>query len=137
MSASDHIQPYQMKLFMTAGELFHIPSSDSTDFQSLAEDDVLQEKKRRESERGYADQSRVPRSKNSSEKTLKESIAEEGVKKPVELAFLPKRVVENIGTRVVLANGNHRVVTAHDIDPNMYVPIEYNSSVADFYDRRV
>lgn len=141
MSASDHIQPYQMKLFMTAGELFGIPSSDSSGFHSLANDAGLQNRKRYEAERGYAHESRIPLRQDSAEfneKTLKQSIAEEGVKSPVELHFIPKSLTKKRGdgTRVMLANGNHRVVAAHDIDPNMYVPIEYHSAVADAYDKR-
>lgn len=62
---------------------------------------------------------------------LSQSIEREGVKTPVPLAhnheFYP---------RDVLADGHHRIAVAHDIDPDMLVPVQHFEHHNDYWSSR-
>lgn len=52
--------------------------------------------------------------------TLMSSIKRQGIQNPVKLRFSDR------DKTWVITDGQHRVVAAHDINPDMYVPVEYN-----------
>lgn len=104
MSAADHVSPYQMKLFMQAKELMNIPAADNGFMPMSTDLDGITEHKLAES--------RGP---------LYDSIKEEGVLTPVSL-------VSPSWKNEILMNGHHRVVSAHHINPEMYIPVEYKDT---------
>ena len=56
------------------------------------------------------------------EDSLYEAIEKHGVLEPVEIAYSDKH------DKQMLTNGHHRTVSAHSINPNMFVPIEYDNN---------
>jgi hypothetical protein len=121
MSASDHIQPYQMKLFMQAKELMEMPAGDFGGIPMAHHGG--KNRKVREAKQGVEGYSRQPAKEG--EQTLYDSIKEKGVQKPVTL--YATNVRDNAGRKWIeeLMDGHHRVATANDIDPESYVPVEY------------
>lgn len=68
------------------------------------------------------------------EPSLHESISKEGVHEPVDLAnndWTHGRT-GNVVKRGTLMNGHHRVAAAHDIDPNMEVPVNWRHNDGQF-----
>lgn len=116
MAASEHIQPYQLRLYMTADELMNIRAHDSSKGTSLKDDPEMYQYKLAESK-----PSRRPRAAQN--ESLYESIAREGVKTPVRIWAY--RINKNSGWNELLVNGHHRVASANDIDPQMWIPVEY------------
>lgn len=127
MSAKDHIQPYQMKLFYDAHDLMNMRAGDDEEWDQydtlspynqprMLKDnpELVQEKRTESKEQSYFDDD----TNTFSEGSLEQSIRNEGVKHPVSIAFLPTN-------EPVIWNGHHRIVVAHDIDPDMYVPHTY------------
>lgn len=115
MSASDHLHPQQLRLFMQADELMDLPAGDSRYFGwSMNDDEGLRDRKIMESQE--------PRYRESPHKTisLEDSIRQEGVLDPVELEFTSPR------GGPMLSNGHHRVAVAHKINPKSWVPVEYD-----------
>ena len=115
MAASNYLNNAQLQMFMPAKKLYNqVPSIDA-DLEPLAKNDEIADMKRSENQKDENDMwENAP-----GYPKLKESIKKEGIKAPVQLA---------IGSRILkplLADGNHRVVAAHDIDPNMEVPVTY------------
>jgi hypothetical protein len=132
MSASEHISPYQYKLFMTAGELMNVKAGDSPGMQSLTEASDLRKRKLSESKRGTAEESFIHSKEG--EETLYESIKKEGVRNPVTLTV--NKEWGQVGDPSIgrwapvnwnetLLNGHHRVVSANDINPNTFIPVRY------------
>lgn len=137
MSASNHLHP---KLFMTAKELMETtPGYDNEDwsqpigtanvdpefkeFGHLTEThtmDKVADIKRAENNAPH-DESMFGTDANTNEgETLMNSIKRQGIVQPVRLKF------SNKDKTWVITDGQHRTVAAHDIDPNMYVPIDYD-----------
>ena len=138
MAASEHLNP---KLFMTAKELmdttagydaedWSVPFSKSKinpSFQGYShvlathEMESLPDIKRAENavphDEGMfgTDYSTI----NEGE-TLTNSIKRQGVKNPVNLSF------SKDSNRWVMMDGQHRAVAAHDVNPDMYIPLSYN-----------
>lgn len=124
MPASDHLQPYQLKLFMTAGELMNIPSADAG-FDSLAQNDHMRNRKMSEAKMGWDDYRNnhfLGWKPDADDSNLYESIKKKGIQKPVEL-YLDSDSGQYVPT---INDGNHRTTVANDINPNMYVPIQYS-----------
>jgi hypothetical protein len=120
MPAKDHVNPQQLKLFYTAGELMDMQSREARR-GTLNADHELRERKLAESKSGehvFRRGTAVRTVKY--EKPIYEDIKESGVRKPVTLE-IPLGIYNDI--RIV--NGNHRIVSANDIDPDMWVPHEY------------
>ncbi|NBX50731.1 hypothetical protein EBT25_12520 [bacterium] len=117
MSASDHIQPYQMKLFMQAKELMGMPAGDLQG--SPLAGSYLASKKLRESKEGSATGTRL--GVLGDQPTLYDDIKKRGVQSPVTLEMYPGDTSWN----VQIMDGHHRVATANDIDPNMHIPVQY------------
>ena len=137
MPAYKHLQP---KLFMTAGELMNTtPGYDNEDwsqpigtgnvdpefkeFGHLTEThtmDKVADIKRAENNAPH-DEGMFGTDETTGEgETLMSSIKRQGIVNPILLRFSKR------DNTFVITNGQHRVVAAHDIDPNMYVPLEYN-----------
>lgn len=123
MSASNHVNPYQMKLFYDAEDLMNMRSNDTEwdEYEPLSEHNQplpmsaqpsLVKKKNEESDESeYWNDDTDDYSPGS----LRNSIATEGVKTPVRVTFLPTG-------EPILMNGHHRTVVAHTINPHMVVP---------------
>ena len=56
---------------------------------------------------------------------LYDSIKANGVSKPVYLSDRGKFASADLGPGFAVGDGHHRIASAHDIDPNMLVPVEY------------
>lgn len=97
-----------MKLFMQAKELMNIRAGDTPDWDSLANTRHMYDRKLRESK----------------ETPLYNSIKEQGVQKPVLITAMHND--DETGWDELIDDGHHRAVSAHDINPEMYVPIEYS-----------
>jgi hypothetical protein len=137
MAASDHLHP---KLFMTAKELMDTtPGYDNEDwskpigsgtidpefqdFGHLTETHTMTKVadiKRAENNAPH-DEGMFGTDKNTDEgESLMDSIKRQGIVNPVKLRFSSR------DKTFVLTDGQHRTVAANDIDPNMYVPLEYD-----------
>jgi len=76
----------------------------------MYEDQELADEKLGESLHGSSD---------GSDSSLYQSIQKEGVVNPVEISGTDG------GSALFLEDGNHRVVAAHDINPDMEIPVTY------------
>lgn len=122
--ASDHIQPFQMKLFMQAKELMDTPSDEAWG-KTLNDAHDLREAKLDEANMDwdeYDDVHGLIFNPLPGEENLRDSIAKRGVRNPVKVRLHKDDVW---GWTPRLTNGNHRVVAAHDVDPEMYIPVSY------------
>lgn len=105
MAAKHHLNPKQLKLFMTARELMDMPAGDDLEeWRPMSQNENLFREKLGES---ISD-------------SLFQSIKEEGVKEPVTLDFFSR---EHDNT--VISDGHHRVASAFTANPDMIIPIEY------------
>lgn len=121
MSASEHINPRQLKLFYTARELMDLPALDTQYGESLRDDVATHDFKLNEARTGDEDFAHSNPAK-SGELTLLQSISVKGVKEPVELTLYRDEDLP------VLSNGHHRVVAAHHINPDMFIIPKYRST---------
>jgi hypothetical protein len=105
MSASNHLNPKQLKLFMTARELMEMPAGDDTEqWSPMAQNEDLYHEKLGESMDAH----------------LHESIKYKGVQEPVNIEFFSRQHDDT-----VISDGHHRIAAAHSINPDMIIPIEY------------
>jgi len=114
MAAQEHLSG-QLSMFIPARELMDYTAGHTEGFGDkyllLSESpgvirEKLQESKEKSSSGRYG-----------SKDSLHDSIRKEGVKYPIAL-----RIRKN---GVQINDGHHRVVSAHDINPNMEVPVRY------------
>jgi len=120
MAASKHINPNQLKLFMTAGELMNHPAGDSRDYVPMSQNPVVHERKLEEGMKGDARSTHgLFRPGEETGETLHDSIKRVGVKKPVELHL---QRGEDMPT---ITDGHHRVAVANHLNPDMFVSIMY------------
>lgn len=121
MSASQHLHPYQLSLFVQAKDLMDTKAGDFGGTPMSQRRDAYERKLRESSERKATP---THDSRNEMEPTLLESIKEHGVQKPVELDVF--RGVSNPNEwQEWLFNGHHRVASAHSINPDMWLPVTY------------
>lgn len=126
MAASDALHPYQMRMFMQAKELMNITSghtdlSAPRQYAPMSESPNLYAQKLAESKTGSAPSTFFKKKKG--KESLHDSIKREGVTSPVHL-----KVFENInkdGWEEQINDGHHRVASANDINPEMYIPVRY------------
>ena len=115
MAAHEHLQ---LSLFLPARELMNYPAAgtetSSSGYLPMAESPNLRAQKLRESKEGHP--------YGGYKDSLYDNIKKEGVKTPVHLRLV------NYGGGVRVWDGDHRIATAHDIDPNMEVPVRYSVS---------
>jgi len=111
MAASDHVNPQQLRMFMTARELYNTHSIDvplhpearfGGHWKTM---DAMWKTKRKEN-----------RTNN-----VPEAIAKHGVHMPVTLAHGDR----DFGGATVIEHGHHRIEAAYRHDPEMYLPVEH------------
>ena len=137
MSASNHLHP---KLFATARELMETtPGYDSADWSkpigSANIDPEFQEMSHLTETHRMEKVADIKRAENNAPhdenmfgtdehtnegESLINSIKRQGIVNPIMLRFSRK------DQTFVVSNGQHRVVAANDINPDMYVPLEYD-----------
>ena len=122
MAASDHLQNHQLSMFLPARELMNYTAGDvenfSGDYMPLSQSPHVRSRKLAESKE-YAGWDAKPKQKES----LYDNIKKRGVSSPVELK-LPRK--NGLSPNIQIWDGNHRVVAANDIDPNMEIPVRYS-----------
>lgn len=105
MAAKHHLNPKQLKLFMTARELMDMPAGDDLEeWRPMSQNKDLFYEKLGES----------------MDSDLSESIKKEGVKEPVTLEFFSRKHHDT-----VISDGHHRIASAFSANPDMIIPIEY------------
>jgi uncharacterized protein (DUF1015 family) len=105
MSASKHLNPKQLKLFMTARELMDMPAGDDLEeWRPMSQNEDLYHEKLGES----------------MDNSLYKSIKSKGVQEPVNIEFFSRQHDDT-----VISDGHHRIAAAHSINPDMIIPIEY------------
>lgn len=122
MSASDHLHPYQMKLFMTARELMGMTAGHTeigaNDYRPFVDSPSLRATKLAEAKSGSASSTFFPKKRGKD--SLYDSIKKEGVTSPVSIW-----AYKDDGWKEIINNGHHRIAAAYDINPEMYIPVEY------------
>lgn len=136
MSAAEHLQPYQMRLFYTARELVEdYPSGDALGSALIESPDVFEEKLS-ESKKGKAYDSRTDVDEPGDE-TLYQDIQRRGVASPIMMVH-PRGVVGrglSMGLVVsperkhkpFIGDGHHRLAALYDINPDSYVIPDYRN----------
>jgi hypothetical protein len=118
MAAQEHLSG-QLSMFVPARELMGYTAGHTEGYGDkylfLSESPGLIKEKLQESKSGSSSGSYLPKKKG--QESLYDSIKKEGVKSPISL-----RVRKN---GVQISDGHHRVVAAHDINPDMEVPVRY------------
>ena len=114
MSAQEHLSG-QLSMFVPARELMTYTAGHTEswhpDYLPMNESTEVYKNKLQESKEGLHD--------GASSYNLYDSIKKEGVKNPVSLR------IRKIKKDTQIWDGHHRVVSAHDIDPNMEIPVRY------------
>lgn len=118
MAAQEHLSG-QLSMFVPARELMGYTAGHTEGYGNkylfLSESPGLIKEKLQESKSGGSSLAYLP--KKQGQESLYDSIKKEGVRSPIAL-----RVHKN---GVQINDGHHRIVAAHDIDPNMEVPVRY------------
>ena len=119
--AKEHLRGEQLEMFMPAHRLMDIESGDTAvtsegDQQSLNEDYNMYETKLNEAKSGHIRDARVE--SDNPKFTLYSSIKKHGITNPVSIGW-------TYDGRHTIWDGNHRVASAYDIDPNTEVPVTY------------
>ena len=116
MSASDHLQPMQLQMFMPAGKLKGLPEPYDAVQAYQGNTGFMWDVKRGEASKpGSEENTWHPTGSGTS---LRDSIAANGVKEAVNL-------YHGVGKDPHLRQGHHRVATAADLDPTMEVPVRH------------
>jgi hypothetical protein len=106
MPANDHLQPEQLKMFMSANEIMGSHKPNPADFEDDASDEEGWERK----------------SAEAMESGVYESIEREGVRDPVNLyTKYPDKTTPKREQRI--GNGHHRVAVMNDLDPDELMPV--------------
>ena len=118
MVTYNYLNGEQLAMFIPARELMNYTAGDAEttglDYRPMSESPNVRARKLRESKEGYP--------YGGYKDNLYENIKKEGVKHPVQIRLHSKR--RGGGTQIW--DGQHRLVSAHDIDPNMEVPVHYS-----------
>ena len=111
---------------MTADELMDLPAGDDSAKRSLRQisktkdhEENLYDDKLEGSLHGSAFGHASDFEAKEGEDSLYEAIQKHGVLEPVEIAYSDKH------DKQMLTDGHHRTVSAHSINPNMFVPVTY------------
>ena len=118
MAAQEHLSG-QLSMFIPARELMnytagHTEGYDDKYLLLSKSPGIIKQKLEESKEKSASGRYFVEEGKDS----LHDSIKKEGVHSPVSLRIRKKDVQIN--------DGHHRLVAAHDIDPNMEVPVRYS-----------
>jgi hypothetical protein len=117
MSASDNLNPNQLAMFMPAHKLYNMPSLDAaaTGFDVEA---MRHEKRIDNRDEG-----------------MRHSLIKEGVRNPIQIAHATEEPQDwdwyMNGHQSAIANGNHRVIGAYDLNPDMEIPVIHHDNVDD------
>ena len=118
MAAQEHLSG-QLSMFIPARELMNYTAGHTEGYGDkyllLSESPGVIKEKLQESKSGAAAGAYLP--KKTGQESLYDSIKKEGVRSPIAL-----RVRKN---GVQINDGHHRIASAHDIDPNMEIPVRY------------
>lgn len=114
MAAKKHINPNQLKLFMTAQELMDHFEPNPGDVEDHASPQAMWNTKLAESK----------------ENKLHEDIENIGVRIPVTITDSPQEGSK----KPIIRGGHHRLAAAYDINPKMEIPVNYGDSIADAWD---
>jgi hypothetical protein len=102
VAAKDHLHGEQLSMFLPARVLVNeVSSGETPNYEPIAKSDLYDQKHYENKKEG-----------------LQQSIAQEGIRRPVVLA-LEKYV------KPYLIDGHHRAVAANELDPNYEVPVQY------------
>ena len=126
--AKEHLYGEQLQMFMPARELMNVPAGDSWPIligreRSPYPDGLKYLKSMSEDKRTY--NSKIYDGKQLNRKTnttLEESIKERGVEEPVSITHIKQF------PHKMIADGHHRIATAHSINPNMEIPVKHHAS---------
>ena len=122
MAAEDNGSWQQLGFYMTAEELKKgITHSYDRGGRWL---DDLWDRKLQESKTGAVRNARYTPTRDRGTNNLYSSIKEKGVQKLVEVAH-PRKGAKEGENGLHLVEGHHRVAAAHDIDPNMLIPVTH------------
>lgn len=115
MSAADHVHPVQLQMFMPARDLYGMHSMDTAGFG------------------GDVGAMRASKRKTNAAGGMERSIAALGVRKPVQVFHgeAPEAARFMGEHAMAVANGNHRVTAAYDVDPGMEVPVVHHDQFGD------
>lgn len=109
---------------MTARELMNTPSDETPNEEPLSESDYLHESKLSETHLPWDEYAHAHGRINDvfkGEPNLYSSIKKHGIVNPVSLRLQKT----DTGYEPYLTNGHHRTAVAHDIDPDMPIPVSY------------
>lgn len=119
MIAHEHLQGEQLRMFIPAKELINTAARDVYGGEdppyegqpmTLWEDDDVRYLKLEEAEH----------------EGLMNEIRDSGVLAPVELAYQHAYPDDTTTDKIpFIVNGHHRIAVAHDIDPEMLIPVQY------------
>ena len=120
MAAHEHLSG-QLSMWIPARELMNYTAGHtegfSNDYLPLSESRSLTWLKLKESKTGSEYYTDAPKKKG--KPSLYQSIKKEGVRIPVNLKIRKNNDVQ-------IDDGHHRIVAAHDINPDMEIPVRYS-----------
>jgi hypothetical protein len=123
MSSSDHLQHQQLRMFIPAGELRDTIEGCGAGVGVGSQEDVIAHNLM---------ESRLPPESlrytplpGQWDKSLYESVRDEGVQDPVAVSLSVGATDLGPDGSMVLGDGHHRVASASTIDPTMEVPVRY------------
>lgn len=114
MAASDHVNPNQLRLFMSARELREQFDPNWGDFEGEETAKDVWDRKL----------------KVSKENGLYDDIKDIGVRIPVTITGNP----DDSGFNPEVMGGHHRIAAAYDINPDMEIPVNYDNSTRSAWD---
>ena len=119
MAAKDHLQGEQLRMFIPAKELINTAARDVYSGEeppyegqpmTLWEDDDVRYLK--------LDEARY--------EGLMDDIRRDGVLTPIQLSYQHPHFDDETTDKIpFIVNGHHRIAVAHDIDPEMLIPVRY------------
>ena len=112
MSARN-VSHQQLSMWYTPGEVKKMVGSESVDRRPEETIEQMWSRKANESRVGDPTHSRTP---VKHERTLTQSVAAQGVKKPIRL------MRDTDSGRTILLDGHHRVAAAAEVNPSMLIP---------------
>lgn len=114
----------QLAMFMTAKEIKGAVNQSSDPHLTM---EHLWDYKLDEAKTGAIRNSRYKPTRKRKGASFYESIQREGVKKPVEMTHITKEHASKYFPEgSALIEGHHRVAAAHDINPNMLIPVTHD-----------
>ena len=120
MASSDHLAPQQLQMFMPAGELRQDDRVHFSEIERVNPSQTCEYDARDETEGELWER----KEEEADERGLTGIIRAKGLMRPVTLwaGSVP------VGSPGQIMDGYHRVAAAHDIDPDMEVPVEHKDS---------